>query len=98
MSKTDQTPTIDELQTIVSSLTNERNDLAEKLKTAESYKIQFEELSSKYSKLVETNMDLIRHIPISDQQVPEERRDVSKMSDSEKYAFLKELAQKSFEK
>ena len=61
---TEQDPSIEELQKTVTQLTAERDKLSTDLKAAQSYKTQFDELKAKYDSVVQTNMDLIRHIPM----------------------------------
>ena len=61
-----QDPSIEELQTKVTQLTAERDKLQADLKAAQSYKAQYDELKTKYDGVVQTNMDLIRHIPVDD--------------------------------
>ena len=94
-----QDPSIEELQAKVTQLTAERDKLATDLKAAQSYKAQYDELKTKYDGVVQTNMDLIRHIPMDGQDKaqsgPKELKD---MDEKERYAFLKDLAIKSFEK
>ena len=93
-----QDPSIEELQAKVTQLTAERDKLSTDLKAAESYKTQFDELKVKYDSVVQTNMDLIRHIPMNgsgkDQSGPKDLKD---MDDKERYAYLKDMATKSFE-
>ena len=95
-----QDPSIEELQTKVTQLTAERDKLAADLKTAQSYKTQYDELKVKYDGVVQTNMDLIRHIPMdgSTDQTKTGQKDLKDMDEKERYAFLKDLAIKSFEK
>ena len=97
-----QDPSIEELQAKVTQLTAERDKLQTDLKTAQSYKTQYDELKVKYDGLVQTNMDLIRHIPIpmdgSTDQAKTGTKDLKDMDEKERYAFLKDLAVKSFEK
>lgn len=96
---TEQDPSIEELQAKVTQLTAERDKLATDLKAAQSYKTQFDELKTKYDSVVQTNMDLIRHIPMDDHdQAKTGPKDLKDMDDKERYAFLKALAVKSFEK
>ena len=99
MIMTEQDPSIEELQRTVTQLTAERDKLSTDLKAAQSYKAQFDELKTKYDSVVQTNMDLIRHIPmdgpVKDQSGPKDLKDMDEM---ERYAFLKDLAVKSFEK
>ena len=93
-----QDPSIEELQAKVTQLTAERDKLSTDLKAAQSYKTQFDELKVKYDSVVQTNMDLIRHIPMNgsgkDQSGPKDLKD---MDDKERYAYLKDMATKSFE-
>ena len=93
-----QDPSIEELQAKVTQLTAERDKLSTDLKAAQSYKTQFDELKAKYDSVVQTNMDLIRHIPMDgsgkDQSGPKDLKD---MDDKERYAYLKDMATKSFE-
>lgn len=95
-----QDPSIEELQAKVTQLTAERDKLATDLKTAQSYKTQYDELKVKYDGVVQTNMDLIRHIPMdgSTDQTKTGPKDLKDMDEKERYAFLKDLAIKSFEK
>lgn len=95
-----QDPSIEELQAKVTQLTAERDKLATDLRTAQSYKTQYDELKVKYDGVVQTNMDLIRHIPMdgSTDQTKTGPKDLKDMDDKERYAFLKDLAVKSFEK
>lgn len=96
---TEQDSSIEELQAKVTQLTAERDKLATDLKAAQSYKTQFDELKTKYDSVVQTNMDLIRHIPMDDHdQAKTGPKDLKDMDDKERYAFLKALAVKSFEK
>lgn len=96
---TEQDPSIEELQAKVTQLTAERDKLATDLKAAQSYKTQFDELKVKYDSVVQTNMDLIRHIPMDDQDKGQSGpKDLNAMDEKERYAFLKDLAVKSFEK
>ena len=97
---TEQDPTVEELQKTVTQLTAERDKLATDLKAAQSYKTQFDELKTKYDSVVQTNMDLIRHIPIDGghDQAKTGTKDLKDMDDKERYAYLKEMAVKSFEK
>ena len=62
----EQDPSVEELQKTVTQLTAERDKLQTDLKAAQSYKTQFDELKVKYDSVVQTNMDLIRHIPMDD--------------------------------
>ena len=95
----EQDPTVEELQAKVTQLTAERDKLSTDLKAAQSYKTQFDELKVKYDSVVQTNMDLIRHIPMDgpgkDQSGPKDLKD---MDEKERYAYLKDMATKSFEK
>lgn len=95
-----QDPSIEELQAKVTQLTAERDKLATDLKAAQSYKTQFDELKVKYDGVVQTNMDLIRHIPMQgeDGKTQTGTKDLKAMDEKERYAFLKDLAIKSFEK
>lgn len=95
-----QDPSIEELQAKVTQLTAERDKLQTDLKAAQSYKTQFDELKTKYDSVVQTNMDLIRHIPMQgeDGKTQTGTKDLKDMDDKERYAFLKDLAIKSFEK
>ena len=95
-----QDPSIEELQARVTQLTAERDKLATDLKAAQSYKAQYDELKTKYDGVVQTNMDLIRHIPMQgeDGKTQTGTKDLKDMDDKERYAFLKDLAVKSFEK
>ena len=96
-----QDPTVEELQAKVTQLTAERDKLTTDLKAAQSYKAQFDELKTKYDSVVQTNMDLIRHIPIMDGSTDQAKtgtKDLKDMDEKERYAFLKDLAIKSFEK
>lgn len=96
---TEQDPSIEELQAKVTQLTAERDKLATDLKAAQSYKTQFDELKTKYDSVVQTNMDLIRHIPMDDHdQAKTGPKDLKDMDEKERYAYLKALAVKSFEK
>lgn len=96
---TEQDPSIEELQAKVTQLTAERDKLATDLKTAQSYKTQYDELKVKYDGVVQTNMDLIRHIPMDGQDKGQSGpKDLKDMDEKERYAFLKDLAIKSFEK
>ena len=95
-----QDPSIEELQAKVTQLTAERDKLQTDLKAAQSYKAQYDELKVKYDGVVQTNMDLIRHIPMQgeDGKTQTGTKDLKDMDDKERYAFLKDLAVKSFEK
>ena len=94
-----QDPSIEELQAKVTQLTAERDKLATDLKAAQSYKTQYDELKVKYDGVVQTNMDLIRHIPMDGQDKDQSGpKDLKDMDEKERYAFLKDLAIKSFEK
>ena len=96
---TEQDPSIEELQAKVTQLTAERDKLATDLKAAQSYKAQYDELKTKYDGVVQTNMDLIRHIPMDGQDKDQSGpKDLKDMDEKERYAFLKDLAVKSFEK
>lgn len=97
---TEQDPSIEELQKTVTQLTAERDKLSTDLKAAQSYKTQFDELKAKYDSVVQTNMDLIRHIPMdgSNDQGKTGPKDLKDMDDKERYAYLKDMAVKSFEK
>ena len=95
---TEQDPTIEELQKTVTQLTAERDKLAADLKTAESWKTQYDDLKGKYDTVVQTNMDLIRHIPMSQDPAPAGPKDLKAMDDKERYAYLKAQAVASFEK
>lgn len=96
---TEQDPSIEELQAKVTQLTAERDKLQTDLKAAQSYKTQFDELKTKYDSVVQTNMDLIRHIPMDDHdQAKTGTKDLKDMDEKERYAYLKDLATKSFEK
>lgn len=95
-----QDPSIEELQAKVTQLTAERDKLQTDLKAAQSYKAQYDELKVKYDGVVQTNMDLIRHIPMDDDhdQAKTGTKDLNAMDEKEKYTYLKDLAVKSFEK
>lgn len=94
-----QDPSIEELQAKVTQLTAERDKLAADLKAAQSLKTQYDELKTKYDSVVQTNMDLIRHIPMDGQDKGQSGpKDLKDMDEKERYAFLKDLAVKSFEK
>ena len=95
-----QDPSIEELQAKVTHLTAERDKLQTDLKAAQSYKAQYDELKTKYDGVVQTNMDLIRHIPMQgeDGKTQTGTKDLKDMDEKERYAFLKDLAVKSFEK
>ena len=95
-----QDPSIEELQAKVTQLTAERDKLATDLKAAQSYKAQYDELKTKYDGVVQTNMDLIRHIPMDDEhdQAKTGTKDLKAMDEKERYTYLKDLAVKSFEK
>ena len=97
---TEQDPTVEELQAKVTQLTVERDKLQTDLKAAQSYKAQFDELKTKYDSVVQTNMDLIRHIPMdgNTDQAKTGTKDLKDMDDKERYAYLKDMAVKSFEK
>ena len=99
MIMTEQDPTVEELQKTVTQLTAERDKLTTDLKAAQSYKTQFDELKVKYDSVVQTNMDLIRHIPMGEQDKGQSGpKDLKDMDDKERYAYLKDMAVKSFEK
>lgn len=95
-----QDPSIEELQAKVTQLTAERDKLQTDLKAVQSYKAQYDELKTKYDGVVQTNMDLIRHIPMDDDhdQAKTGTKDLKAMDEKEKYTYLKDLAVKSFEK
>ena len=94
-----QDPSIEELQAKVTQLTAERDKLTTDLKAAQSYKAQYDELKTKYDGVVQTNMDLIRHIPMDGQDKGQSGpKDLKDMDEKERYAFLQDLAVKSFEK
>ena len=95
-----QDPTVEELQAKVTQLTAERDKLQTDLKASQSYKTQYDELKVKYDSVVQTNMDLIRHIPMQggDGKTQTGPKDLKDMDEKERYAFLKDLAIKSFEK
>ena len=95
----EQDPTVEELQAKVTQLTAERDKLATDLKAAQSYKTQYDELKTKYDSVVQTNMDLIRHIPMDDDhdQAKTGTKDLKDMDEKERYAYLKDMATKSFE-
>lgn len=93
-----QDPTVEELQAKVTQLTAERDKLTADLQAAQSYKTQFDELKVKYDSVVQTNMDLIRHIPMSQDPAPAGPKDLKAMDDKERYAYLKAQAVASFEK
>ena len=96
---TEQDPSVEELQKTVTQLTAERDKLQTDLKAAQSYKVQFDELKTKYDSVVQTNMDLIRHIPMGEQDKGQSGpKDLKDMDEKERYAFLKDMAMKSFEK
>ena len=91
-------PSIEELQAKVTQLTAERDKLSTDLKAAQSYKTQFDELKTKYDSVVQTNMDLIRRIPMGEQDKGQSGpKDLKDMDDKERYAYLKDMAVKSFE-
>ena len=95
----EQDPSVEELQKTVTQLTAERDKLQTDLKAAQSYKAQFDELKTKYDNVVQTNMDLIRHIPMGEQDKGQSGpKDLKDMDEKERYAFLKDMAVKSFEK
>ena len=94
----EQDPTVEELQKTVTQLTAERDKLSTDLKTAQSYKTQFDELKVKYDSVVQTNMDLIRRIPMGEQDKGQSGpKDLKNMDEKERYAYLKDMATKSFE-
>ena len=95
-----QDPSIEELQAKVTQLTAERDKLSTDLKAAQSYKAQYDELKTKYDGVVQTNMDLIRHIPMQDEDGKTQTgtKDLKDMDEKERYAYLKDMAVKSFEK
>ena len=95
-----QDPSIEELQAKVTQLTAERDKMQTDLKAAQSYKAQYDELKTKYDGVVQTNMDLIRHIPMQgeDGKTQTGTKDLKAMDEKEKYTYLKDLAVKSFEK
>lgn len=96
---TEQDPSIEELQKTVTQLTAERDKLITDLKAAQSFKAQYDELKVKYDSVVQTNMDLIRHIPMDESDKGQSGpKDLKDMDEKERYAFLKDLAVKSFEK
>ena len=96
---TEQDPTVEELQAKVTQLTAERDKLTTDLKAAQSFKTQYDELKVKYDSVVQTNMDLIRHIPMDGQEKGQSGpKDLKDMDEKERYAFLKDMAMKSFEK
>lgn len=94
-----QDPTVEELQAKVTQLTAERDKLQTDLKVSQSYKTQYDELKVKYDSVVQTNMDLIRHIPMQgeDGKTQTGTKDLKDMDDKERYAYLKDMAVKSFE-
>ena len=95
----EQDPSVEELQKTVTQLTAERDKLQTDLKAAQSYKAQFDELKTKYDSVVQTNMDLIRRIPMGEQDKGQSGpKDLKDMDEKERYAFLKDMAMKSFEK
>ena len=99
MSMTEQNPNVEELQAKVTQLTAERDKLSTDLKAAQSYKTQFDELKTKYDSVVQTNMDLIRHIPMGEQDKGQSGpKDLKDMDEKERYAYLKDMDVKSFEK
>ena len=99
MIMTEQDPSVEELQKTVTQLTAERDKLQTDLKAAQSYKAQFDELKTKYDSVVQTNMDLIRHIPMGEQDKGQSGpKDLKDMDEKERYAFLKDMAMNSFEK
>lgn len=93
-------PTIEELQKKIVTMTSELDALKQEKATADSVKTQYEALQKKYDDLVQTNMSLIRAIPDASAKGTDERRpkDLNAMSEQERYDYLKDLAQKSFEK
>ena len=94
----EQDPSVEELQKTVTQLTAERDKLQTDLKAAQSYKAQFDELKTKYDSVVQTNMDLIRRIPMGEQDKGQSGpKDLKDMDDKERYAYLKDMATKSFE-
>ena len=95
-----QDPTVEELQAKVTQLTVERDKLATDLKAAQSYKTQLDELKVKYDGVVQTNMDLIRHIPMDDDhdQAKTGTKDLKDMDEKERYTFLKDMAKKKKKK
>ena len=94
-----QDPNIEELQAKVTQLTAERDKLTTDLKAAQSFKTQYDELKVKYDSVVQTNMDLIRRIPMGEQDKGQSGpKDLKDMDEKERYAFLKDMAMKSFEK
>ena len=94
----EQDPSVEELQKTVTQLTAERDKLQTDLKAAQSYKAQFDELKAKYDSVVQTNMDLIRHIPMGEQDKDQSGpKDLKDMDEKERYAYLKDMAAKSFE-
>ena len=94
----EQDPSVEELQKTVTQLTAERDKLQTDLKAAQSYKAQFDELKTKYDSVVQTNMDLIRHIPMGEQDKGQSGpKDLKDMDEKERYAYLKDMATKSFE-
>ena len=96
---TEQDPTVEELQAKVTQLTAERDKLQTDLKAAQSYKAQFDELKTKYDSVVQTNMDLIRHIPIGEQDKGQSGpKDLKDMDNKERYAYLKDMAVKKKKK
>ena len=98
MIMTEQDPTVEELQAKVTQLTAERDKLTTDLKAAQSFKTQYDELKVKYDSVVQTNMDLIRHIPMDGQEKGQSGpKDLKDMDDKERYAYLKDMATKSFE-
>ena len=95
----EQDPSVEELQKTVTQLTAERDKLQTDLKAAQSYKAQFDELKTKYDSVVQTNMDLIRRIPMGEQDKGQSGpKDLKDMDEKERYAYLKDMAAKSFEK
>ena len=97
---TEQDPTVEELQAKVTQLTAERGKLQTDLKASQSFKTQYDELKVKYDSVVQTNMDLIRHIPMQgdDGKTQTGPKDLKDMDEKERYAYLKDMAVESFEK
>lgn len=94
---TDQ-PNIDDLQRVISDLTKERDTLKDELDKAVSFQVQYDELKTKYDKAVQTNMDLIRHIPVPGNKEQDDVKDIDSMSKDERYAYLKDMAMRSVRK
>lgn len=90
-------PNIDELQQIVAELTKERDDLKKDLETVKALQVQFDDLKAKYDSAVETNMSLIRRIPVEG-PAAEPSKPLSQMTEAEQYAYLKAKAIASYEK